>query len=445
MTRIGQWITRWRDEDPDHQAIVRGIAWVGIFLVIGRAVGAAKEVAIAYRYGVGAEVDAYLFVYNLVNWPVSIWFNVLTLVLVPLAARITRSAPADLPRFRAELFGFALLLGLALALLNWLSLPVLLQSSWAGLPDVTATLAAHIAPTLTLLAPLGVMTGLFSAWMLAAGRHTNTLLEAVPALTILVVLLLFSGGGVEPLVWGTLVGFALHSISLTLPLLQHGEIGAPRLTRSSPQWTSFWRGFGVLLASQVLISVLGIVDQFFAARLGTGSIATLNYTNRILASILGLGATAVTRSMLPVFSLAYAQGGRRTNLHRIATQWVRLLLAVGILAVVVGLWLAPWIVEILFQRGAFTAQNADAVSEVLRYGMTQIPFYFAGLVLVSILATQARYRAIAAIASINLLIKVIGNFSMVPRFGLGGLVVSTSCMYFVSMVLCWLAIRRTAH
>ena len=127
MTRLRQWITRLRNDHPDHRAIAQGIAWVGIFVLIGKAVGAAKEVAIAYRYGVSAEVDAYLFVYNLVNWPVSVWFSVLTLVLVPLVARITQGAPADLPRFRSELLGLAFLLGLALALLNWLGLPLLLH------------------------------------------------------------------------------------------------------------------------------------------------------------------------------------------------------------------------------------------------------------------------------------------------------------------------------
>ena len=445
MTRLRQWITRLRDARSEHRAIAQGIAWVGIFVLIGKAVGAAKEMAIAYRYGVGAEVDAYLFVYNLVNWPVSVWFSVLTLVLVPLVARIAQGAPEDLPRFRSELLGLTFLLGLALALLNWLGMPLLLHSSWAGLPDGTVALAAHIAPTLALLAPLGVVTSLFSAWMLAAGRHTNTLLEGVPALAILVVLLICSGGGIEPLVWGTLVGFALHSISLAWPLMRHGDIAAPRLTRSSPQWTPFWRGFGILLAGQALMSPIGIIDQFFAAHLGTGSIATLNYTNRVLSLILGLGGTAATRSMLPVFSNAYAQGDGRTNPYRIATQWMWLMFALGILAVIVGWWLAPWVVEILFQRGAFTAKNAGAVSEVLRYGMTQFPFYFAGLVLVSSLATQARYRAIAAIAGINLVIKVVGNFVMVPSFGLNGLVMSTTCMYFVSMVLCWLVVRRVTH
>lgn len=33
-------------------------------------------------------MDAYLFVFNLVAWPVGVWLNVLMVVLVPLAARI---------------------------------------------------------------------------------------------------------------------------------------------------------------------------------------------------------------------------------------------------------------------------------------------------------------------------------------------------------------------
>ncbi len=199
---------RIRSAHADHHAIARGMAWVALFVLLGSVARAAKEVAIAYRYGVSTEVDAYLFVFNLVSWPVTVWFSVLSVVLVPLAARIRQGVSAELPHFRSELLGLTLMLGLALAFLAWLGLPLLLRASWTGLPLATITIADNMVPTLTLLAPLGVIINLFSAWMLAAGRHANTLLESVPALTMLVVLLAFPGGGAEPLVWGTLAGFA---------------------------------------------------------------------------------------------------------------------------------------------------------------------------------------------------------------------------------------------
>lgn len=334
-----RWTSRLRDAHPDHHAIARGMAWVALFVLLGSVARAAKEVAIAYRYGISAEVDAYLFVFNLMNWPVAVWLSVLTVVLVPLAARIQQNASAELPRFRSELLGLTLLLGLALAFLGWLGLPFLLRSSWTGLPDATVAVAITITPTLTLLAPMGVVISLFSAWMLAAGRHANTLLESVPALAILITLLASPIGGVEQLVWGTLAGFAFHLACLAVPLARQDEIEAPRFTRQSQQWAPFWQGFGIMLAGQALMSFTGIIDQFFAAHLGTGAIATLSYANRILALILGMGATMVSRATLPVFSNAQAQGGEQV--HRVATHWMRLMFALGVVTMLVSGLLAP--------------------------------------------------------------------------------------------------------
>lgn len=432
--------SRLRDAHPDHRAIARGMAWVALFVLLGSVARAAREVAIAYRYGVSAEVDAYLFVFNLVNWPVAVWFSVLTVVLVPLAARIRHGASAELPRFRSELLGLTLLLGLALAILSWFGLPFLLRSSWTGLPGATVAIAINMVPKLTLLAPMGVVISLFSAWMLAAGRHANTLLESVPALAVLIALLAFPGGGVEPLVWGTLAGFAFHLASLAVPLSRQDEIEVPRFTRQSPQWTPFWQGFGIMLAGQALMSFTGIIDQFFAAHLGTGAIAALSYANRILLLLLGVGAMAVSRATLPVFSQAQAQGGEQV--HRVALHWVKLLFAVGVVTMLVSWLLAPWGVKLLFERGAFTAEDTIIVAEVLRYGITQLPFYFAAIVMVSLLSSQGRYRTIAVIASINLFVKLVAMVILTPALGINGIALSTTIMYAVSMFLLNVSVNK---
>jgi len=437
-TVVRVWSARLRNAHPDHRAIARGMAWVTLFVLLGKLAGAAKEMTIAYRYGVSVEVDAYLFVFNLVNWPVSVWFSVLTVVLVPLAARIRQGAAAELPRFRAELLGLTLLLGIALALLAWLGLPLLLRSSWTGLPSTTVTIATNMAIALALLAPLGVLISLFSAWMLAAGRHANTLLESIPALVILVALLAFPGGRAEPLVWGTLAGFVLHLASLAVPLAWRSESEAPRFTHQSLQWSTFWQGFGIMLAGQMLMSFIGIIDQFFAAPLGTGAIATLSYANRILALMLGLGATAVGRATLPVFSQAQVQGGG--PLHRVATYWVRLLFVVGVIAMIVGWWLTPWAVKLLFERGAFTARNTAAVTEILRYGLAQLPFYFAALVLVSYASSQCRYLLLFWSGVIGIVCKMIANTVLVSLFGIKGIALAWVIVYMLNALFFWMTL-----
>jgi len=434
---------RFHNAHADHHAIARGMAWVILFVFLGKLAGAAKEMAIAYRYGVSEDVDAYLFVLNLVSWPVGVWFSVLTVVLVPLAARIRHNSSVDLPRFRSELLGLTLLLGMGLMLFAWLGLPLLLRSPWTGLPPTSVSIATNMVSGLALLAPLGVLISLFSAWMLSAGRHANTLLESVPALVLLVAILSFPGGGAEPLVWGTVVGFAFHLASLAVPLARRGEIEAPSFTRQSPQWPAFWQGFGIMLAGQALMSFIGIIDQFFAAHLGTGSIATLSYANRILALIFGLGATAVARATLPVFSQAQAQGECQLHLHRVAAHWVRLLFVFGVVAMIVGWWLAPWAVKLLFERGAFIARDTEAVTEVLCYGLVQLPFYFAGLVLVSYASSQRRYILLFWSGVIGIIFKMIANVVLVPIFGIKGIVLAWAVVYALNALLFWLALGRS--
>ena len=69
ITLARLWIDRLRNAQADHHAIAQGMIWVALFVLLTSLARAAREMAIAYRYGVGAEVDAYLFVFNLVSWP----------------------------------------------------------------------------------------------------------------------------------------------------------------------------------------------------------------------------------------------------------------------------------------------------------------------------------------------------------------------------------------
>ena len=426
--------------DSQHRQIALGFLWVSLFVFVGKLAGAAKEMTIAWRYGVSATVDAYVFVFNLISWPVSVWFSILTVVLVPLVARLVRDTPDELPRFRAELLALTLLVGLGLALFAWLGLPALLRHGWLGLSGPALAEALHMTRGLALLAPLGAVISLFSAWLLAVGKHRNTLFEAIPAFTILVALLLPPAWLPEPLMWGTVAGFALHASALALPLRKRGELPSPRFAQKSPAWQFFWGSVGVMALGYSLSSITNLIDQFFAAGLGTGALSTLSYANRILALVLGLGATAISRATLPVFSAAQAQDAIKTK--AIALHWVRLMFAFGLVVLFLGWFLAPWVVKLLFERGAFTAQNTHAVAGVLRYALLQVPFYFAAMVLAAVLAALRQHKWIALAGGVNLLIKLVLASMLVKKFGLDGLVLSTALMYALSFCVLVMGVRR---
>lgn len=427
MNPISATGTRIKASNSDHRAIFRGMAWVSLFVVLAKLAGAAKEMAVAFQYGVGAEVDAYLYLFNIISWPVGVWFAVLTVVLVPLASRIHREAAADLPRFRAELLGQTLLACAALFLLSWTVLVLALRGSWSGLPAEASIIAQRILLPLLALGPLGLLASLFSAWTLAAGRHANTLLEGIPSLTIAAVLLLIPASGIEWLVWATVAGFVLHVAFLVLPLIRHSEIEAPVFSLRSPHWKSFFQGFGILLAGQGLMTLIGFIDIYFAGSLGAGAVSVLGYANRVLALLLGLGATVAGRAMLPVFSRAAARGGE--GQWRLVQQWAGVLLLAGVAAAAAGWALSPWAVQLLFERGAFSAQDTQAVTGVLRYGLCQLPFYFAGLVLVTYASSRRQYRLLFWPGVIGIAVKVIANLLLIPPLGLNGIALGWVAVY----------------
>jgi putative peptidoglycan lipid II flippase len=444
MSRVIERIRRRLAEaDSQHRRIASGFLWVSMFVLVGRLAGAAKEMAIAWRYGVSATVDAYVFLYNLITWPVSVWFSVLTVVLVPLIAHASKADPKNLPRFRAELLALTLLAGVALALLAAIGLPRFLETGWAGLHGAAVQQALAMAAPLALTLPLGLVVSLFSVWMLASGRHGNTLLEAVPAFTLLILLLLPPTWVPDPLVWGTVAGLAFQMFGLGVPLRRSGELQAPVLGLRSPAWQLFWGSIGVLSIGQLLSSLTGIIDQFFAAGLNQGALSTLGYANRILALIQGMGAVAIARSTLPVFSMERAQHGR--DINALALRWAQIMFVGGLAMAACCALVAPILVALLFERGAFTPENTRAVVNVFSFSLLQVPFYFAALVLVSALASARRYSLIALSGMFNLLVKLIFAYLLVGRFQLIGLVLSTAAMYAFSLLLLYVAVVRVAR
>src|SRR5690606_1955358 len=108
-----------------------------------------------------------------------------------------------------------------------------------------------------------------------------------------------------------------------------------------------------------------------------------------------------------------------------------------------GWLMAPWGVALLFERGAFTAQDTQVVAQVLRWGLLQMPFYFGVLILVQLLASQNRYRIMAAIAVGNFAMKAAMNYWLAPVMGTAGIMLATSIMYATSYA-CYVVVSLRA-
>lgn len=420
----------------DHARIMRAMGSVFGFVLLAKIAGAAKEIVIAYTYGVSVVVDAYVFAFTLYHWLPSLWFGVLGTVLVPLVARWTRESPQALRRFDSELLGHTLWIGIAAALVAAPMVALGAARGIFGLPDGTIEVMGGIAWPMALVLGLGMPISLASIRLMARERHANTLYEGIPALVLLAVLLVSPRPGPTELVWGTTAGLVMQWAALQVSLQRADPIGLPTIGSSSPVWPVFMRGLGIILAGEFLMSAITIIDQMMAARLDPGTLSSLGYASRLVSLVLSLAITVASRSVLPVFSDRVA-AGNRADAARHARQWAGALFLAGWAVVAVGWLLAPWGVALVFERGAFDASDTEAVTHLVRLGLIQIPFYASGTVLVQLLAALHQLPAIAWIAGLNLVVKLCANLALVPAHGAGGLVLANAVMYAGSASMFW--------
>lgn len=436
--QVDKFLHRIRIVHPNHRRIALGMFSVASFVFAAKLIGMAKEMAVAKRFGISSEVDAYLLAFTIVTWlPVILW-SVGNVVLVP---RLVASANEPEGRFRfvSELNGVMLLLGLlatGLVIVFAPGLVGLIAGPWdSETQQMVCTFIWQLAP----IALLMVVSAFLSIRLQAAEKQGYTFLEAMPALGILTAVLLAPPElGPEPLVWGTLAGVGLQSF-LLVQMARHidGGLGSIAFSRRSPYWRSIYAAFGMMIIGQLVMGFMTPIDQIFGARLGEGAIATLGYANRLVAFAIGLGAIAIGRSLLPVLSEAVAK--EEFELGRVQTsKWARLMIYLGGLVVVIGWLFAPAVVALLFERGAFTAEDTETVVQVFRFGLLQIPFYFSGIVLVQWMAAKGRYRVLTMVAILAILIKVLLNSLFVQPFGVAGIMLATSAVHFVN----WLVLTR---
>ena len=76
------------------------------------------------------------------------------------------------------------------------------------------------------------------------------------------------------------------------------------------------------------------------------------------------------------------------------------------------------------------------------WGLVQVPFYFAGLVMVQLLASKQRYGVIAFFAITNLFVKILCNFMLAEWMGVSGIALATGLMYVWSTICLYIAARR---
>jgi len=173
--------------------------------------------------------------------------------------------------------------------------------------------------------------------------------------------------------WGWFIG-GLAQLLFQLPFLYKARM----LVR--PKWG--WNDEGVIKIRTLMIPALFgvsvsqinlLFDTVIATFLAGGSVSSLFFADRLLEFPLGLFGIAIATVILPLLSRQHSSANDN---FRLTMDWgVRMVLLMGLPAMVGLIVLAKPMLNVLFMRGEFTAHNVDMASYALMaYGCGLLSF-----------------------------------------------------------------------
>jgi putative peptidoglycan lipid II flippase len=199
--------------------------------------------------------------------------------------------------------------------------------------------------------------------------------------------------------------------------------------------------YAPMLVGTFLMGSTTLVDQSMAAMLPSGSVAALNYGSKVVAFPLYLAATALGVAVVPYFSKMIAQQdwvGVRHTLNRYSGSIFLITLPLTIILVV----FSKPLVQLLFQRGLFTASDTNIVAEVQSFYALQIPFYISGILVVRLISTLQANHILMQASFYNLISNVILNYLFMQWLGVSGIALSTTIVYLISFTYCWTMLSK---
>lgn len=444
-SRLGGARQLWRTltrGSPNRRILGASLTILGMTLAV-KGVTFIKEVAVAARFGTGDQLDAFLIAFVLPAFVINVLGMSFGAAFIPVYVQIRELQGAEhADRLLSKTVGWLCGLLAIVTLGVTVSAPLYLPILASGFDDAKRALVQDL---LWWLSPLVVLSSVRALWGAALNADERFgLMSLVPVVTPLVLiglLIAFPWLGVHNLALGFVLGAIVEMLFLGIALARLG-------VRLRPQWSEYdddlrrlVRQWLPMTAGAVLMAAAALVDQTMAAMLAPGSVAALEYANRIVAVVTGLGTTTLGVAVVPYFSQLSARADWPMLAH-VVKRWLGLVAAATVPVVLLMIVFAEPIVRVGLERGAFSADDTRQVAQLQTLLALQIPFHVAGIVLVRLVAALNATHVLAWISLSNVTLKVLLNIVLIRQFGLAGIALSTSLMFVTAFSLLWWYVSR---
>lgn len=400
--------------------LARNVGSMSVAVLISRLFGLLRDVMLTGFFGTTYVADAFQVAFQIPNLLRKLFGEgALSAAFIPIYNEIKIKQGREVQiKFGLNVLSILSLFLTVLCLLGIVLAPLLVGFLAPGFEGKTFDLTVKLT---RLLFPYLFLIGMSSTLIAILNSHDYFFIPGLSSAFLnigmvgcLGVYELFWSGTPESRIWiwsiGVIAGGVMQT-AVNLPLLKKlGYKLSLKLSFKGEALTAMWKRFIPGVVGLAIREVNLAVDLILASLLATGSIAALNYGNRLMLLPLGIFGVSAGVAVLPLFSRNVAEKNwteLQSNLRFSIISLSYIMLPITALMMVLG----KDIIRLIFFRGAFNEASLSMTSIALYCYSSGLLFYSLNRIIIPIFYankdTKTPVKISALIVALNITLNII--------------------------------------
>lgn len=389
----------------NNNYLFKAFSYVLLFTIFSRIIGLLKDIVIAAYFGTTESADFISVSYVFILWLPAIAASILNTYTIPRLIEHDSNNERNFKRYLSLLNSIMLRVVIISLTTFFIFGPEIFYKFFPSFSDAQINNLTFKIRILSLGLAFLMISFFWESRLQAFKKNLFILFECIPSITIIFSIIFSISPSVNNFIFGLILGLFLQSLSLFVYSKRNKLVGninkIKNLTYFKPEL-----GLFVFILSQLLISLVPIVDSYFVIKFGIGEIASLNYSNKITAIFMTIAGTVLTRVLLPHYSALVL----KNRLKKIVFQHFIKVFLLGVFINIFIFFNSSDLISLIYSRGVFGDNDVSMVNKYLKISIFQIPIYISGLVLLQYIAA----RKFVLIIAISTILSLILKFSFIP-------------------------------
>ncbi len=436
-------------QERGYRELLQSTAMITAPTFFSRILGYVRDMLQAFFLGTGIGADAFTIAFVIPNLLRSLTAEgSMTAAFIPTFTRLKRqSSDARTRDFANAMFTSLAVIVAGIALLGFLMAPLLVKAIASGYQFVPGKMALTTS-LLRIMFPYILFISLAALCSAILNSHFKFGLAAASSiffnLAMIGTIFLLAQRTEDPayaFAIGVIVGGFFQFLVQVPAVRRLGFTLRPRLDFKDEAVRKVGR---LMLPGIVGLGIFQInlaLSRMLASWLAEGSVSALYYATRVAELTLGLFSIAVAKALFPTLSLQAAEDDIEA-LKRTLVFSLKFLAVVTIPAATGLVLLSRSIIQVLFERGAFSPESTALTASALAFFSLGLPFSSGNLVLKKGFFSLQDTKTPVKVAGLSVVFFLSASFFLMRFMGVAGLTLGLALTETLYFLLLWILLQK---